>query len=203
MSEIHATLEQVRTRLNEFIKASHPRPGDWVILSNIVDRDGSPYEAARDKLVMLLTNVRRETSIGTYNPNVPARAGSYAVTAPPLYIDLFVFLYANFAGSTYVEGLGILSDAISFFQRNPLFTRRNLPDLNPAIDKLAFEMTNLDTMELNHLVGMLGAHYLPSVYYKVRMIPFQSGAMIAEVPPVLRVNPGEMSDEREPAPGEA
>jgi hypothetical protein len=48
---------------------------------------------------------------------------------------------------------------------------------------------------MNHLVGMLGANYLPSVFYKVRMIPFQAGAMHSAVPAVDQLqNPSEVDD---------
>jgi len=196
MSEIRGALEEVRTRLNEFISAAAPRPGGWVILSNIYDQHGEPYEAAKDKLVMVLANMQRENSVSTYNQAVPATTDDgYVTLAPPLYIDLYVFFYANFSDATYTEGLGVISYTISFFQRNPVFTRKTLPGLDPAIDKLVFELTNLDVTEMNHLVGMLGANYLPSVFYKVRMIPFQAGAMQTAVAGVKQLqNPSDVDD---------
>jgi hypothetical protein len=104
----------------------------------------------------------------------PVEAGRVGVVAPPLYVDLFVLFYANFADRNYIEGLTMISRVIAFFQQNPVFTRDNLPDLDPVIDKLRFEFTNLDLGSLNHLMGNLGVKYLPSAYYKVSMIPFQS-----------------------------
>ena len=165
MSEIRGALEAIRSRLNEFFAVADPRPGGWVILSNVCDQNGEPYAAAKDKLVMVLANLQRETSASKDN-----------LAAPPLYVDLFVLFYANFSDATYSEGLGVISRTLSFFQQNPVFTHETLPGLDPVIDKLTFEMINLDTAELNHLFGMLGVNYLPSVYYKVRMIPFQGGA---------------------------
>jgi hypothetical protein len=76
----------------------------------------------------------------------------------------------------------MISQTISFFQQNPWFTHDNVPGLDPVIDKLTFEMTNLDLVDLSYLISMTGTKYLPSVYYKVRLLPFQSGAMQAEVP---------------------
>jgi len=151
MSEIRGTLEHIRRRLDEFLSAEHPRSHEWVVLSNIIgDRN--------DRLIMVLANVQRET------------ATANAVVAPPLYIDLFLLFYANFGDDQYPEGLGVIGRTVRFFQENPLFTRDNLPGLDPEIDKLTFEMINLDLAELNHLVGMMGVRYLPSVYYKVRII---------------------------------
>jgi hypothetical protein len=133
---------------------------------------------------MLLANIKHETIISTYSPTVPVKGNQYGLITPPLYIDLFVLFFANFNDKNYPEGLGVISRTISFFQQNPWFTRENLPGLDPEIDKLTFEMVNLEMTDLNYLMGMIGAKYLPSVYYKVRVIPFRSDAMRAQVPPV-------------------
>jgi hypothetical protein len=45
------------------------------------------------------------------------------------------------------------------------------------VDRLSWEMTNLDPLNLSYLMGIAGVKYLPSAYYKVRLIPFQSGAI--------------------------
>jgi len=196
MAVIGTTLELVRTKLNEFFRNADPKEEDWVILSNVVDHVGSLYEEAKDKIVMFLANIQHETTISTYNPTVPAKGGDrYVVVTPPLYIDLFVLFYANFYDKNYREGLGMISRTISFFQQNPWFNHDNLPGLDPIIDKLTFEMTNLDVTDLNYLMGLIGTKYLPSAYYKVRMIPFRSDTMQAQTPAMKGVRtPGEPAD---------
>jgi len=196
MAVIGTTLELVRMKLNEFFRNADPKEEDWVILSNVVDYAGSAYEEAKDKVVMFLANIQHETAISTYNSTVPAKNGEgYVVVTPPLYVDLFVLFYANFYDKNYREGLGMISRTISFFQQNPWFTHANLPDLDPIIDKLTFEMTNLDVTDLNYLMALIGTKYLPSAYYKVRMIPFRSDAMQAETPALKGVKtPGEPAD---------
>ena len=199
MSEIRGTLEQIQKRLNEFLWSAVPREGDWVILSDLVDPQGNPVPETQDKLVMFLAGIQRETAVSTYNPNVPVAGNRYAVVAPPLYIDLFILFYANFSGKNYAEGLAAISRTIAFFQQNLWFTHDNLPDLDPRIDKLTFEMTNLDAVDLSYLMGLTGTKYLPTVYYKVRMIPFDSEAIQAEAPAVKGLQaPGSVAD-RHPA----
>jgi Pvc16 N-terminal domain len=196
MSEIRNTLEQVAKRLNEFIRNAAPRQDDWVILSNVVDQQGNPYEEAVDKIVMFLAGIQKEVTVSTYNPNVPVAGNSFAVVSPPLYIDLFILFYANFSGKNYREGLTAISRTITFFQQNLWFTPATLPGLDPRIDKLTFELTNLDPIDLNYILGLTGAKYLPSVYYKVRMIPFVSDAMQAQSPAVQGLqNPSDLSDQ--------
>ena len=196
MSVIKTTLELIRDKVNEYFRNADPRDEDWVILSNILDHGGGVFEETKDKLVMFLANIQHETAISTYNSTVPAKSGGgYVVVTPPLYIDLFVLFYANFLDNNYREGLGIISRTISFFQQNPWFTHANLPDLDPIIDKLTLEMTNLDVTDLNYLMGLMGTKYLPSVYYKIRMIPFRGEAMQAETPATKGVRtPSEPAD---------
>lgn len=189
MSAILKTFELVRQKLNESFKNAHPRDDDWVILSNVVDQEGHPYEEGKQKVLMILANIQNEAIVSTYNRAAPVKGEQYAVVAPPIYVDLYVLFYANFENKNYPEGLAMISQTISFFQQNPWFTRDTLPGLGPEIKKLTFELSNLEMTDLNYLMGMLGAKYLPSVYYKVRLIPFQSGAMQALLPPVRGVEP--------------
>ena len=194
LSAIQTTLELIRQKLNESFRNVDPKKEDWVILSNIVDHTGHLYEPTKDKVVMFLANIRHETVISTYNHSVPIKGDQYAVVAPGLYIDLFVLFLANFYDKNYAEGLGMISRTISFFQQNPWFTHDNLPGLDPVIDKLTFEMTNLEVNDVNYLMGMVGTKYLPSVFYRVRLIPFVS-AIQGEVPAVQGVQaPGGVDD---------
>lgn len=193
MSDIRQVLELIRQRLDETLRNTVPRAEEWVVLSNLVDVEGRPYDGAKDKVVMFLANVQHETVISTYSRTVPAKdADGYVAVAPPLYIDLFVLFLANFQDRNYPEGLATISRVISFFQQNPWFTSDSLPGLPVAVGKLTFEFTNLEMTELNYLMGLCGAKYLPSAYYKVRMLPFTSDAMQAVVPGVKGLRtPGE------------
>ncbi len=196
MRKIEDALVRVRDKLNEFFRNIHSDTDDRVMLSNILDHENRFNSPTRDKLVMFLANITHENSISTYNRNVQVSGDRYAVVAPPLYIDLHVLFLANYYDKNYVEGLGIISETISFFQQNPYFTHDNLPSLGPDIDKLTFEMVNLDITDLNYLMSLAGAKYLPSVFYKVRMLEFQSGAMQAEVPAAQGVQtPSEPEDD--------
>jgi hypothetical protein len=198
VSDIRATLEAVRQRLNEFMQAAEPRPEEWVVLSNLVDPEGKAYDGARNRLVMFLANVQKETVISTATGVVPAGDRQYAIVAPPLYVNLHVLVFANFYDAGYAEGLGVLSLAIRFFQQNPSFTPASLPALPAGVDRLTWEMVTLDPAGLNYLMGMAGVKYLPSVFYKVRQVAFQGGAVQTRVPAVQRLqSPGNPA----PSPG--
>jgi hypothetical protein len=201
MSDIRATLEAVRQRLNEWINALENRLEPWVVVSNLVDPEGKPVEAVHDTLVMFLAGIQKEAMVSTYTAAVPSGDNNeYSIVAPPLYVDLYVWVIANFYDPNYAEGLGMISLAISFFQQNPVFTPATLPDLPPGVDRLTWEMTNLDPLNLSYLMGIAGVKYLPSAYYKVRMIPFIGGAVQRQEPGVAGIQtPGDSTDAPAPA----
>lgn len=184
MELIRNVLELIRQKLNESFTTFDQRPEEWVILANLVDHEGHPFPAAKDKIVMTLANIKHETVVSTYSSTVKTATSAYAVVAPPLYIDLFILFYANFYDENYRQGLSMISRTISFFQQNPWFTPDNMPGLPPGIDKLTMEITSLDLLELNYLMGMFGVKYQPSVYYKLRLLPFVGDAMMGVTPAV-------------------
>ena len=174
---IQDTLNLICQRLNAYFQAADGSPDEWVILSDIVDQSGHRIEQARNKIVIFLANIQHDTTISTWTPEYPLKGDRFAVLQPPLYFNLFVLFFANFSGPHYPQGLGMISRIIQFFQENPFFDHQNLPDLPAPIDKISFEITNLDAVGLNYLMGLAGTKYLPSVYYKLRTFPFQSGAI--------------------------
>jgi hypothetical protein len=90
---------------------------------------------------------------------------------------------ANFSAKNYSDGLAAISYVISFFQQNPWFNQANAPDLGPEIDKISMEMANLDPVDINYVMSTLGTKYMPSVFYKLRLLPFASTAMSARTYP--------------------
>jgi hypothetical protein len=187
MSSIRAVLGVIRTLVNEYMQNLDRRGDDWVTLTSLVYHDGSVNEATRDKVVMTLYNITRENIISTYtSTKAGSMAGTdaFAIVQPPIYIDLHVMFIANFAANNYLDGLAAISHVISFFQQNPWFNQSNAPDLGPEIEKISMEMSSPDLVDLNHVMGMLGVKYLPSVFYKLRMLPFASTAMQALTYPV-------------------
>ena len=131
---------------------------------------------------MCVYNITRETTISTYQSaysDAASRAASdaFALISPPLYIDVHLMFMANFTERNYSDGLAALSRLIGFFQQMPVFNAANSPALAPEIDKLTLEFENLVPVDVNYVMSMLGTRYLPSAFYKLRMIPFVSTAM--------------------------
>jgi hypothetical protein len=80
--------------------------------------------------------------------------------------------------------LRFISFIIAFFQQKSAFTRADTPGLDPEIDKLIFEMASISPEQLNNIWGCLGAKYMPSVVYKVRMLTYNNNT-IREIRPVV------------------
>lgn len=184
MDAIGNVLEIIRQLADERLQNLDRRGDQWVVLTNIVDHDGRLNEAARNKIVMQLYSITHETIIATYNAAQPRQQGDYTLVAPPLYIDLHLAFTANFVGGDYPAGLAAISRIISIFQQNPWLTHATTPQLDPAIDKITLEFTSLHPADTSRVMGMLGTRYMPSVFYKLRMIPYGMPAMQARADPV-------------------
>lgn len=202
MSIIGNTLVQVLGVLNEYCRTAVLAPEDWVVLSNVVEQDGTPVESATNKIVMLVANIQHDTTIGTWNPASALNSTTFGLMPPPLYLNLYLLFYANFSGKNYLQGIDMISLVLQYFQANPSFNHDNLPGLPPQVEKLAFEISNLDPAALNYLMSTTGAKYLPSAYYRVRMIPLSSATLQQQVPAATgyKVGPEPVDTKSAPAP---
>ncbi|KUM54598.1 DUF4255 domain-containing protein [Rheinheimera sp. EpRS3] len=182
---IAKTLSQLAVQLNRFLRHNFKLEEDVVLVSNLNEADGTVLTQVNNKLVLFLVGIEKEAASRSKTTLLDTGFARSANSAPPLHLNLYVMLAANFNGTNYSDALTLLSASISFFQRNPLFTHQNLPDLDPSIERLALDMENLSIQDASNLWGMLSGKYLPSVLYKVRMISFD-GADIYSQSSLLR-----------------
>ncbi len=159
---LDAALELIRKQLDAFLRSADANA--QVILSNVVDPDGRPVAAASGKMVMTLANV---THAASSHNRLPAAGHTPAAAA----LDALVLFFANYAGDHYAEGLTALSRTIDFFERTPLISRANAPDLDAAIERVVVMPAAFNLAELASLIAMHGGRYLPSACYTLRLIP--------------------------------
>ncbi|MCC5946176.1 MAG: DUF4255 domain-containing protein [Bernardetiaceae bacterium] len=169
---IYAAFSTIADELNSFFKSRFGQTEDLVLISNIVNQDGSTAIPEENKVVLTLTNLERETLTSVNRTTGGNRS---------ININIYVLMTAYFTGTNYPEALKFVSAIISHFQANAVLTHQNTPDLDPDIHKLVFEIVNLDMQALSHVWGMLGSKYMPSVLYKVRMVTFQEGVITTPV----------------------
>lgn len=179
---IYAAVSHIANQLNQFLKRSFDLSEDMVVLSNILEQDGTVAPDVNNKLVVFLVNVEKE-SVHGHGMGMNF-AESWTSSYPPLFLNLYVMVAANFGGGNYAEGLKYLSNAVSFFQRQPVFDHHQTPDLDRRISKLVMDVENLNMQDLSSLWGALSSHYQPSVLYKIRMVSFATGDVLSELPPI-------------------
>ncbi|HWR83759.1 MAG TPA: DUF4255 domain-containing protein [Candidatus Deferrimicrobium sp.] len=88
-----------------------------------------------------------------------------------LYLNLYLLFAFNF--QDYSASLIRLSKTVEFFLKNPVFPTSDESAANSfptELEKLIFDIYNLNFEQLNHLWSILGGAYFPSVLYKVRLI---------------------------------
>ena len=92
---------------------------------------------------------------------------------------------AHLSDKNYPEALKFISSVIEFFQGKSLFTHQNTPMLSENANRLTVQMVNMDLQQLSNLWGNIGAKYIPSVIYKIRMLTYNENMIQEEVPRVL------------------
>lgn len=191
---INAAISHLAAQLNQFFRTRYQQVEDLVVVSNLVELDGNVVAQANNKLVLMLVNIEKDSlphRQGAGNHPSSERRGldnRLLVHSAPLHLNLYLMMAANFGGANYAEALKYISAAISFFQANPVFDPVNSPDLHRGIEKLILDIENLKIQDLNNLWSLLGGKYLPSVYYKMRMITLDGTALIGQVPQISDVN---------------
>ena len=168
---IYSALNIVVQELNRFLMRRFQTPDTKAVLSGILDETGAVPEENQNKVILSLVNLEHETN-QQYANYQSVEKGTGAVINMPYNFNLDVLVTPMF--SNYQEALKFLSETIYFFQAKQVFTAENTVGLDPGLQKLAFEIVRLSHTEMHNLWTALGAKYLPSVLFRVRMLSFQS-----------------------------
>jgi len=179
---IDQTLSFVVDELNRFLMARFPDPDPLAVLSSLSAMDGAPLPGLDRKLIVTLVNLGKETAAPALGLPTRTEDGTYARLAAPLHLNLYVMMSASFGN--YQESLKMLSCVLGFFQARPVFDAQSSVKFPLQLDRLACELVSISTQELNNLWAILGAKYLPSALYKLRMVTLQQNwldAVVADV----------------------
>lgn len=158
--------------LNGMLLARFQSNENLAVLSGVSNPDGTLPPGIENKLVVSLINVEREAA--THGNNWPVRreGEKIGLVSPPLAFNVLLLISAFFAGN-YAEALKVLGSAMGFFQGKPSFNAQNSPGFPAEMEKLSMELVNLSIQEINNVWAILGAKYMPSVVYKMRMLVLQ------------------------------
>jgi hypothetical protein len=180
---IDKALKFILAELNNYLDASFPGNEKTAVLASLSNPDDSVPLGIDNKLVLTLVNIERETAVGSTG-FVSRQGAAYGKTNPTLFLNLYVLLSASYANN-YADGaLRMLSHAMAFFQAKWGFDPQNSADFPPGMSQLSMEVVSLSMSELSTLWAVLGANYLPSVVYKLRMVTVQEDWVITPIPGV-------------------
>lgn len=133
-------------------------------------------EAGSQGLSISVVNVQEEPALRN-QPHSERRQNRTRYIEPPVHLNLFLLFAFEF--QDYAASLAQLSKTVELFQKKRWFgpatqTGANAVAFPPKLEKLVFDMVNLDFEQLNNLWSVLGGSYFPSVVYKVRLVKIQA-----------------------------
>ncbi len=167
--------------LNHEIKITHGIDEDRVVISSLISPDGSISESVENKIVISVINLEHETVANSSGNYINGGNNNFGKVSPPVHLNLYLLISANYNSNNYTEALKMLSTVIGIFQSNTYFTKQKNPDMQSPLEKLTFEIFNLPINELSHIWSGIGAKYVPSIVYKVRMITIREDLIVKEV----------------------
>jgi len=104
---------------------------------------------------------------------------------PKIPLNLYCLFSVN---HDYTTSLRWLTHVIRFFQYRNVFTPQTSPAMNNGIEKLIFDLYNMNFEQVNHLWGTLGGKYLPSVMYKMRLVMIDEDSIDSQADPISGLN---------------
>lgn len=170
----------VKDNLNTYLRQKYQLDEDIVVISNLVDLDGSIAINASNKIVISLVNLEKESTLIKGKSYKQQTNELFSVQNPPLFLNIYFVISANFSNTNYEEALKFLSSVLMYFQKTPVFNHNNMSNFPETIEKLIFEIVDMDFQELSHLWGIVTGKYIPSIVYKMRMVTVDSGDIVSE-----------------------
>jgi Pvc16 N-terminal domain len=155
-----------------------------LVVSRLVDETGK-WAVPANRIGVCLINVEEDRILKSQLPEPIYVNGRHVMQPPPLKLNLHLMFAANFA--FHDQALKWLSQVLTFFQAHPLFTQDEHPTLDPLIARLSVELQSPGYDQLNQIWAFLGGKFLPSVLYKVRMVPLQDREPLGIAAPVTTI----------------
>ena len=192
---IDTSLDFMTKVLDTHLKNVFGSDTSMVSLTHVADDNGIAIE--EKSLGLSLVNIEEERIFKEQRTSFINKDGLVEKRNPELKLNLYVLVSANFNGpdngDDYREGLKQLSEVISFFQAHTVFTPDTYPllaSIDSQIEKLVIELYSYSFEQLYNFWSVIGAKYLPSVLYKIRLIKIQKREVMSIDPPIekIRIN---------------
>ncbi|MBK8965782.1 MAG: DUF4255 domain-containing protein [Lewinellaceae bacterium] len=179
--------------LDEELKGTDTAPK--VVVDNVAKLDDPDFKHKEEVLISLI-NIEEEKTLKntphytrSVQPPDPADPNGQprehlAKQNPTIYVNLYVLISC---GADYVNALPRIDQVVLFLQGKNVFkSDEHYPNATfPSnVEKIVFELFSMNFEQINHLWGILGGKYVPSVLYKMRLLPMQAERKISDVEPI-------------------
>ncbi len=154
---IQTAIETVAKALNAYLKNKYGPEENMVVVSGLVNPDGSIPNETMNKIVLTLVNTRQDMhnrSLG-YKPGADVNQN--------ISLNLSVLIAASF--NDYHEALKFHYAAIEFMHANPIFQSDS-----GDFERLTTEPAQLSFEDTNHVWQTIGCKYMPSSVYLFRVL---------------------------------
>ena len=108
--------------LNKEIKMTYGINDERVIVGSLINPDGTVTENIENKIILSIINLEHETTVKSMQSYTRENGNSFIKKAPPVHLNLYVLVSANYDSGNYLEALKMLSSVIGVFQANTYFT---------------------------------------------------------------------------------
>lgn len=171
-----------------------------VVMDRIVDEEGK-FTQGDGKICCSMVSMEEER-ITKQQASSGDGPGFGARRNPDILVNLYLLFSVNAAAqgsgdrqAKYLQALNLLGMVMAFFQGKSVFTPQNTPDLHPNLKQVTMELHPLSIENQNHLWAGLGAKYIPSALYKLRLVAIRDEAVVGLEPIIttLTIEQGGMS----------
>lgn len=179
---LNQALQFVTDILDQFIKNRFGLDESKVQLNNLIESSGAVPQTNQNKIVMSLINIEKETNQAFYSWSKKLDNNNYSDVSPYDRFNIDILISSNF--DDYLETLRFLNEVLVFFQVHPRIEAGNFSNIPAGINKLEFEIEKINYVQMQGLWTSMGAKYVPSVIYKMRLLTIQGNEADAYLPAI-------------------
>lgn len=146
------------------------------VVDNVAILDTDP--ANKDSVLLTIVNIEEEKTLKNdpfyVRRNDPQEGIQIDKRNPTIYINLYLLVSCS---AQYSKALDRIGAVMEYFQGKNVFTADTADPSDqypPNIEKIILDLYSLNFEQVNHLWGVLGGRYVPSMLYKLRLVPIQA-----------------------------
>jgi hypothetical protein len=181
---IARSIQFTRDVLDQFLRNRFGLDENTVIMNNLIESNGSVPQINQNKVILSVINVEQETLKAYYGRKKMLAGGNYADGNPSERFNIDLLICSNF--DDYAETLRFLDAVILFFQVHSYLDANSFSSIPPGLTRLEFDIEKINYVQMQGLWTAMGAKYLPSVLYQMRLMTYQANQPVQIMPAVAQ-----------------